>query len=378
MNRLSSIVEINRRFARSARLDADLNGTPPLVGYVLQASVEKSLATLASSQIDSKQGAFTWTGPYGGGKSSAALLMANLVAGTSKNRSIARKIAGPVITDLYRKAFPETLGPWAVVAVTGSRMGLRQAIADAAVVTFGWSNVVQARANASDAALIDTLLASAVAGYSGALVVLDELGKLLEHAALDGGDIHLLQDIAERAARSDGRLVVVGILHQGFDQYAARASRDARQEWVKVQGRYQDIPFLAGADETVALLGRAISCAKRPVSAALAAAAVATAVGARRPTDELALADALTATWPLNPVTALLLGPVSRQRFAQNERSVFGFLSSSEPAGFQEHLNSTDDDSTYGADQLWDYLASNFGMALASGVDAVKAVNGLP
>jgi hypothetical protein len=298
--------------------------------------------------------------------------MANLVAGASKNRSIARKIAGPAITNLYLKAFPETSGPWAVVAVTGSRMGLRQAIADAAVVTFSWSNVVHTHAKASDAALIDALLKSAVANKSGALIVLDELGKLLEHAALDGGDIHLLQDIAERAARSNGRLVVVGILHQGFDQYAARASRDARQEWVKVQGRYQDIPFLAGADETVALLGQAISCAKRPDSAALAAAAVAMAVGARRPTDERVLADALTATWPLNPVTALLLGPVSRQRFAQNERSVFGFLSSSEPAGFQEHLNSTDEDSTYGADQLWDYLASNFGMALASGVDGSR------
>lgn len=372
MSSLASIVEINRRFARSARLDADLNGTPPLVGYVLQASVEKSLITLASSQIDSKQGAFTWTGPYGGGKSSAALLMANLVAGASKNRAIAREIAGPSLSEIYEKAFPETSGPWAVAAVTGSRMGLRQAIADACVVTFGWSKVALARANASDDALIDALLTSAVTGHSGALVILDELGKLLEHEALEGGDIHLLQDIAERAARSGGRLVVVGILHQAFDQYAARASRDARQEWVKVQGRYQDIPFLAGADETVALLGRAISCAKRPASASLSAAAVAKAVGLRRPTDEQVLTDALTATWPLNPVTALLLGPVSRQRFAQNERSVFGFLSSSEPSGFQEHLNTTNDGATYGPDQLWDYLASNFGMALASGADGSR------
>lgn len=372
MSTLASIVEINRRFARSARLDADLNGTPPLVGYVLQASVEKSLVTLASSQIDSKQGAFTWTGPYGGGKSSAALLVANLVAGTRENRAIARKIAGSSLAGTYQKAFPEKSGPWAVVAITGSRMGLRQAIADACFVTFGWSKTTLARANASDDALIDTLLTSAVTGHSGALIVLDELGKLLEHEALEGGDIHLLQDIAERAARSDGRLVVIGILHQAFDQYAARASRDARQEWVKVQGRYQDIPFLAGADETVALLGRAISCAKRPASASAAAAAVAGAVGLRRPTDEQVLADALTATWPLNPVTALLLGPVSRQRFAQNERSVFGFLSSSEPSGFQEHLNTTKDGATYGPDRLWDYLASNFGMALASGADGSR------
>ena len=372
MSTLASTVEINRRFARSARLDADLNGTPPQVGYVLQASVEKALTTMALSQVDSKQGAFTWTGPYGGGKSSAALLIANLVAGAGENRAIARKIAGPPLTGAYKKAFPEKAGPWAVVAVTGSRMGLRQAIADACVVAFGWSKAVLARASTSDEALIDALLNSATTRRSGAVVILDELGKLLEHEAMEGGDIHLLQDIAERAARSDGRLVVVGILHQAFDQYAARASRNARQEWVKVQGRYQDIPFLAGADETVALLGRAISCVRRPASASRAASAVAEAVAKRRPTDEQALSSALTATWPLNPVTALLLGPVSRQRFAQNERSVFGFLSSAEPAGFQEHLNTTGNEETYGPDRLWDYLASNFGMALASSGDGSR------
>lgn len=372
MKRLASLVEINRRFARSARLDADLNGTPPLVGYVLQASVEKALTTLAASQIDSKQGAFTWTGPYGGGKSSAALLVANLVAGAAENRKIARKIAGKALSTLYAKAFPEDQGPWAVVAVTGSRTSLRQAIAEAGVVTFGWSDATLARAITSDDALIETLIASATSDHSGALLVLDELGKLLEHEALEGGDIHLLQDIAERSARSGGRLAIIGILHQAFDQYAARSSRDARQEWLKVQGRYQDIPFLAGADETVALLGRAITASQRPDAAMRAATAVATAVGKRRPTDEALLATALAATWPLNPVTALLLGSVSRQRFAQNERSVFGFLSSAEPAGFQEHLNAAEIDATYDPDRLWDYLASNFGMALASGTDGAR------
>ena len=370
--RLSDFVEVNRRFARSARVDADLKGTPPLIGYVLQASVEKSLNTLAASQIESKQGAFTWTGPYGGGKSSAALLLANLVAGKAENRKIANDIAGGPLASAYKAAFPEDRGPWAVVAVTGSRMGLREAIADACVVTFGWTKTVHKRAAASDENLVKTLLASVASGYSGALVVLDELGKLLEYEAMEGRDIHLLQDIAERSARSDGRLVVVGILHQAFDQYAARASRDARQEWMKVQGRYLDIPFLAGADETVALLGRAISCNRRPPSAAIAAISVAHAIAKRRPTNPALLADALAGTWPLNPVTALLLGPVSRQRFAQNERSVFGFLSSAEPAGFQEHLNTASGHATYDPDRLWDYLASNFGMALASGADGSR------
>src|SRR3546814_1904242 len=45
-----------------------------------------SFPTRRSSDL----GAFTWTGPYGGGKSSAALLVANLIAGSDENRKIAK------------------------------------------------------------------------------------------------------------------------------------------------------------------------------------------------------------------------------------------------------------------------------------------------
>lgn len=370
MTRLSEMVEINRRFARSARIDADLSGTPPLIGYVLQASVGKALSTMALAQADSWQGAFTWTGPYGGGKSSAALLVANLVAGSKDNRRIARELAGPELTALFDVAFPQRGAPWRVVAVTGSRMRLRSAIASAAAATLGWTKKETDEAESSDAALIDALLAPPGGKRPNVFLILDELGKMLEHEALEGGDVHLLQDLAERASRSEGRLVVVGILHQSFDQYAARARSNAWEEWAKVQGRYHDIPFLSGADETVALLGQAITCPTRPAGARGEAERLAKAVGKRRPTDIPLLAEGLFATWPLNPVTALLLGPVSRQRFAQNERSLFGFLSSAEPSGFQEFLHSAGKRETYSPARLWDYLAANFGMALASGADS--------
>lgn len=369
MTSLSEMVEINRRFARSARVDADLSGTPPLIGYVLQASVAKALSTMALAQADSRHGAFTWTGPYGGGKSSAALLVANLVAGSNSNRRIARELAGPEINALFDAAFPQRGTGWRVVAVTGSRTRLRSAIASAAAAALGWTPKRKESAEPSDAALIDALLGSADEQPS-VFLILDELGKMLEHEALEGGDVHLLQDLAERASRSDGRLVVVGILHQSFDQYAARARSNAREEWAKVQGRYHDITFLSGADETVALLGQAISCPARPTGARGEAERLARAVAKRRPTDVPLLAEGLYATWPLNPVTALLLGPVSRQRFAQNERSLFGFLSSAEPSGFQEFLRSAGKRETYSPARLWDYLAANFGMALASGADS--------
>ena len=367
MSGYGETVSIDRRFARSARIDADLGGTPPLTGYVMQASVEKALSTMAAAQADSRQGAFTWTGPYGGGKSSAALLVASLVGGRDEQRRPARDIAGDELSRRFDEAFPAEHGRWMVVAVTGSRMGLRQAIADACARSIGWSPRRTSKAAASDAELVGMLAGEADAGPP-VLLILDELGKLLEHEAASGGDAHLLQDLAERATRSAGRLVVVGILHQAFDQYAERADRDSRREWAKVQGRFHDVPFLAAADETVALLGRAVP-SEPPADARGVAEQAALAVSRRRPAEVETLSGLLADAWPLNPVTALLLGPVSRQRFAQNERSVFGFLSSAEPAGFQEFLSEADVGDTYDPARLWDYLVGNFGMALASGQD---------
>jgi hypothetical protein len=72
----------------------------------------------------------------------------------------------------------------------------------------------------------------------GALVVLDEMGKILESATGEGTDIHFFQELAEAAARCHGRLVVLGILHQAFEGYAPRLGREVRDEWAKVQGRY--------------------------------------------------------------------------------------------------------------------------------------------
>ena len=65
MSPLKKQVTIHRRFARSARIDKDLYETGSFKGYVLQAGVAHALATMARSQAETAQGAFTWTGPYG-------------------------------------------------------------------------------------------------------------------------------------------------------------------------------------------------------------------------------------------------------------------------------------------------------------------------
>src|SRR5581483_1917162 len=64
-----------------------------------------------------------------------------------------------------------------------------------------------------------------------------------------------------------------------------------------------------------------------------------------------------------------LLGPISRRRFGQNQRSIFGFLNSAEPYGFQEYLRTTDGQIRYGPEVLWDYLRANLEPSILASPD---------
>ena len=56
-----------------------------------------------------------------------------------------------------------------------------------------------------------------------------------------------------------------------------------------------------------------------------------------------------------------MLGPLFRQ-LAQNERSLFAFLASSEPFGFQEFLREqTSKGGAYRLDRLYDYVMASLG-----------------
>src|ERR1700761_6314777 len=90
--KLAGAVEISRQFLRSVRVDADFGREDALSGYVCQGTARALLENMAPQLVDTRQGAFTWTGPYGGGKSSLALMLCSLVGPNAKLREKARQI----------------------------------------------------------------------------------------------------------------------------------------------------------------------------------------------------------------------------------------------------------------------------------------------
>ena len=89
---------------------------------------------------------------------------------------------------------------------------------------------------------------------AGLIIVVDEMGKFLEHAASERSDIYLFQQLAELASRSEGRLILIGVLHQAFEEYAHRLGREQRDEWAKVQGRFIDLLVNTASEEQLELL----------------------------------------------------------------------------------------------------------------------------
>ena len=194
------------------------------------------------------------------------------------------------------------------------------------------------------------------------------MGKPLEHAAAHPAttDIYLLQELAECASRSKQTpFLFVGILHQAFERYAGNLDSGTQREWAKVQGRFEDIAFQEPPDQQMRLMVSALEHsddqAMAPVLSQMPA-YIDSAVESgwlpplMRPEE---FAELCPGAYPLHP-TAFVALPHLFRRLAQNERSIFAYLASQEPFGFQEFLQGHTPPETVRLAHLFDYLAANF------------------
>lgn len=349
---MSARVTVERRFRRSIRVDTDRKDAAN--GFVWTPTASRAIGVVSEHVSALRHSAFTWTGPYGCGKSSLAALLAAVVAASGSER--AELLSG--MPESVRQDIERTFGqndvPWTVLPVVGRRADPEGVIGEA----------LKAAGLGGRGKVVDRLLSA----KSGLLLILDEMGKLLEHAATDGGDAYFFQELAEAANRSEGRLVVVGVLHQAFDDYSVRLARESRDEWLKVQGRFVDVPLAPTGEEQIELLSKAIVAHDAPDTTAAAMRVAAALRGGR--SGEEATAVQLAHCSPLNPVVAALLGPISKRRFGQNQRSLFGFLGSAEPYGFQDFLLQHGGVSLYEPSMLWSYLRTNLEPSIMASPDS--------
>lgn len=362
---ISSLFRVRPAFLRSVDVAEDYDDPGSSAHYVVTDLVRETLQRVASGlQPASSQRAWRLTGDYGTGKSSFALALARVAAG-------------------HDDRLPLDLQNWMgervklePVLVTGDIESLRtcvlRGIRETEIRVFGKSDCMSsAHSNEEIMDLLDRL-GDRIRGEkigNGLLLVLDELGQNLRYAAQHPGedDIFLLQRLGERAARSNGRpIMVVALLHQGFASYAAAADAGAKREWDKVAGRFEEIVFAQPVEQTAVLLAETLGLqdARLPKKVKnLMCEMMRRAVGCGL-FGGLASEDYLVTLaprlYPLNPVVLPVLVTLLR-KFGQNERSIVSFLTSFEPYGLRAYAeqNTLECGNLYRISDLYDYFRSN-------------------
>ena len=138
-------MNVSRRFTRSVRVDADLNDPEALKGFIATRSAADALIAMSRHRTETGHAAFTWTGPYGSGKSSLAVALAALLrddAATDLFARLGEDVSGPLAN-----AFAGVNG-WSIVPIVGRRADPESIIVEAISDAEGWRIPARRRGDA--------------------------------------------------------------------------------------------------------------------------------------------------------------------------------------------------------------------------------------
>ncbi len=190
------------------------------------------------------------------------------------------------------------------------------------------------------------------------LIVIDEFGKVLEHAAKNNPEqeLYFLQKFAEFVNVSSRDVLLLTTLHQNFGAYARNLTESQKNEWTKVKGRFKEITFVEPIEQILFLASQQLYdkhlIADSDNIGQLYQLALETKFISKAFSCETA-----ELLYPLDPFSAFAITSAI-QRYGQNERSLFSFLSargSNSLATFEANANHT-----YNLANVYDYIVFNF------------------
>ncbi len=388
---ISDLVSVNTHYTRSINLERDSESVDVVNAYIPTSRALRTFSRITDS-FNSKQLPRAWSliGPYGSGKSSFSVFLSQLLSDPKNDGAKAAfKNLGKTEKSLTQKFKNETKGSngFLRILITGAPESLtkRLLIGITESTETYWKDLpgrnpriigklkkaIKAETSSSEVVSLFQELQEELekTDCKGILLVIDELGKFLEYEARHYGanDIYLLQSLAEHACKgSNVNLYLFVMLHQSFEQYAKGLGENLKNEWSKVQGRFEDVPFLESGEQILRVVSAAFEQKFTPKQQE------SLINKTRKIVDVLIEQDAIpsalkrdnavelySSCYPLHPVSALLL-PLLCQKVAQNERTLFSYLGSHEDFGLQEMLTTLGGiDSYVYPHHIYDYFITN-------------------
>jgi hypothetical protein len=378
-------------FNRSANIvrDTSLGVEKPLYSFS-SSSTELIDIVLDAATLSNSDKAISIVGPYGSGKSMFGVLLSELArdpesdwvtSALSGLNSIAPEIGNKMSTAVNDRSLA-----YKIIPIIGSRGSISVALINALSdlcesEDIGWIAPDFARRVSDQAELVrsgihdpsqiaklfsETAKQATTAGNKGLIVLIDEFGQFLEHAAsVESTDnLLLVQQLAEESSRAkDGSLLLLTFLHQSVAHYSRSGNSAQFTEWQKVQGRFREVAFNEDPENQYELIHGAVSAlgnssviknwAKRVQKQAKNV-----ELFSNGPAGEF-WQDSISRFAPLHPATVFALPRLSAI-VGQNQRTLFGFTDSSDPRGLRGIINSSDFvpsvNSSITADRLFDFF----------------------
>jgi hypothetical protein len=364
--------------------------------------VEKPLYSFSSSSVElidivldaathtNSDKAISIVGPYGSGKSMFGVLLSELARDPEsdwvKSALVGLNSIAPDIGIKMSSAVDDRALAYKIIPIIGSRGSISIALINALsdlceAEDTGWISSdfagrvsVQAelvRTGFHDSSEIAKLFAetakqATTAGNKGLIVLIDEFGQFLEHAAsVESTDnLLLVQQLAEESSRAkDGSLLLLTFLHQSVAHYSRSGDSAQFTEWQKVQGRFREVAFNEDPENQYELIHGAVSnlensFAIKKWSKRVHKQAKQVELFSSGPAGEF-WRDSISRFAPLHPSTVFALPRLSAI-VGQNQRTLFGFTDSSDPRGLRGIISSSDFvpsvNSSITADRLFDFF----------------------
>lgn len=216
-------------------------------------------------------------------------------------------------------------------------------------------------------------------GYSGIYIIFDEFSKFIEgqDRKAAGNNMKMLQDICELAADSkNAQIYITMVAHKGIKEYGNYLSKEIINSFTGIEGRIDEIPFITSTKNNYELIKNAIIkdnsvFENKKVTKYLQSDSAAKAFdlpafkSTFNPVDFESIV--LKGCYPLSPVSAYLLLHVS-EKVAQNERTLFTFISKEEQGSMASYVKNHKDPLGWvvNADLIYDYFKSLFKKSIAN------------